>query len=78
MPVLHGSPGSDSFQGKAYVRFITLETKTVFKKVQSRGLWIAKQHVCDGIVQMEAGSQVGQILEIKVWVFPEPTAAKLQ
>ena len=27
---------------------------------------------------MEAGSKVGQILEIKVWVLREPTAAELQ
>ena len=59
------------------MRFITLETKTVFDKVQSRSGGVAKQRVCDGIVQMEARSPVGQILGIKVWVFRAPEAADL-
>ena len=72
-----GSTGSDDFQGGAEVRFITLETKTVFDKVQSRSGGVAKQRVCDGIVQMEARSPVGQILGIRVWVFRAPEAAEL-
>lgn len=70
-----GSFGSEYFQGGAEVRFVTLEEKTVFDKVQSRSGGVAKQRVPDGIVQMEARSQ--QILGIKVWVFREPSAAKL-
>jgi len=72
-----GSTGSDDFQGGAEVRFITLETKTMFDKVQSRSGGVAKQRVCDGIVQMEARSPVGQILGIKVWVFRAKEAAEL-
>lgn len=72
-----GSTGSDDFQGGADVRFVTLETKTVFDKVQSRTGGVAKQRVCDGMVQMEARSPVGQILGIKVWVFRESEAAEL-
>ena len=70
-----GSFGSEYFQGGAEVRFVTLEEKTVFDKVQSRSGGVAKQRVPDGMVQMEARSP--QILGIKVWVFREPSAAKL-
>ncbi|XP_078376588.1 uncharacterized protein LOC144659922 isoform X2 [Oculina patagonica] len=72
-----GSVGSDDFSGGADVRFITLEEKTVFDKVQSRSGGIAKQRVCDGRVQMEARSPVSQILRIRVWVYREPAAADL-
>ena len=72
-----GSVGSDDFNGGADVRFITLEEKTVFDKVQSRSGGTAKQRVCDGRVQMEAHSPVSQILKIRVWVFREPGAADL-
>lgn len=72
-----GSIGSDDFNGGADVRFVTLEGKTVFDKVQSRSGGIAKQRVCDGRVQMEAHSPVSQILRIRVWVFREREAADL-
>ena len=74
--MLHGIPGSDDFQERTYVRFKTLESKTVF--AQCWGRMFAGQRVYDGIVQMEAGSQEGQILDIKVWVFRETTAAERQ
>ena len=78
LPAFHfGTAESDDFQGGADVRFITLETKNVFDKVQSRSGGVAKQRVCDGTVQMEARSPVGQILGIKVWVFRESEAADL-
>lgn len=78
LPVFHvGSTGSDDFQGGADVRFLTLENKTVFDKIQSRSGGVAKQRVCDGMVHMEARSPVGQILGIKVWVYREPEAAEL-
>ena len=73
-----GSIGSEDFQGGADVRFVTLEEKTVFDKVQSRSGGVAKQRVQEGMVHMEARSPVGQIMGIKVWVFREPEAAKLQ
>lgn len=72
-----GSTGSDDFRGGAEVRFLTLENKSVYDKVQSRSGNIAKQRVYDGIIQMEACSPVGQILGIRVWVFREPQAADL-
>ena len=77
LPLAIGSFGSEDFQGGAEVRFVTLEEKTVFDKVQSRSGGVAKQRVPDGMVNMEARSPVGQILGIKVWVFREPSAAKL-
>ncbi|CAH3131642.1 unnamed protein product [Porites lobata] len=77
LPLPIGSFGSEDFQGGAEVRFVTLEEKTVFDKVQSRSGGVAKQRVPDGMVNMEARSPVGQILGIKVWVFREPSAAKL-
>ena len=77
LPLLIGSFGSEDFQFGAEVRFVTLEEKTVFHKVQIRSGGIAKQRVPDGMVHMEARSPVGQILRIKVWVFREPSAAKL-
>ena len=49
----------------------------MFDKIQSRSGGVAKQRVCDGMVQMEARSPVGQILGIKVWVYREPEAAEL-
>lgn len=72
--MLHRTPGSDEKE-KTYVRFKTLESKTVF--VQYWSPTFAGLRVYDGIVQMEAGSQEGQILDIKVSVFRETTAAKL-
>lgn len=76
-PVLPLSTRSSTSQGKAEVRFVTLEEKTVFDKKQSRILGEARQIVEDGMVDMEASSSVGQIFAIKVWVFREPAAAKL-
>ena len=73
-----GSVGSDDFNGGAEVRFVTLEEKAMFYKVQSRSGGKAKQRVCDGKVQMEARSPVSQILKIRVWVFREREAAELQ
>ncbi|XP_020603148.1 uncharacterized protein LOC110042140 isoform X2 [Orbicella faveolata] len=73
-----GSIGSDDFNGGADVRFVTLEEKTMFYKVQSRSGGKAKQRVCDGEVQMEARSPVSQILRIRVWVFRAREAAELQ
>ena len=73
-----GSIGSDDFNGGAEVRFVTLEEKAMFYKVQSRSGGKAKQRVCDGKVQMEARSPVSQILKIRVWVFREREAAELQ
>ena len=73
-----GSIGSDDFNGGADVRFVTLEEKDMFYKVQSRSGGKAKQRVCDGKVQMEARSPVSQILKIRVWVFREREAAELQ
>lgn len=77
LPVFIGSTGSDDFRGGAEVRFITLENKPVFDKVQSRSGNVAKQRVHDGVIQMEAISPVGQILSIRTWVFREPNAAQL-
>ena len=77
LPLPLGLFGSEDFQSGAEVRFVTLEEKTVFDKVQIRSEGIAKQRVPDGMVHMEARSPVGQILGIKVWVFREPSAAKL-
>ena len=77
LPLHIASFGSEDFQVGAEVRFVTLEDKTVFDKVQIRREGIAKQRVPDGMVHMEACSTVGQILGIKVWVFREPSAAKL-
>ena len=77
LPPHIASFGSEDFQVGAEVRFVTLEEKTVFDKVQSRRGGIAQTRVANGIVQMEALSPVGQILGIKVWVFREPSAAKL-
>ena len=71
--MLHRIPGSDEKE-KTYVRFKTLESKTVF--VQCWSPTFPRLRVYDGIVQMEAGSQEGQILDIKVWVFRETTAAE--
>lgn len=75
--VLPLSTRSSTSQGRAEVRFVTLEEKTVFDKKQSRILGEARQIVEDGMVDMEASSSVGQIFAIKVWVFREPAAAKL-
>lgn len=75
--VLPLSTRSFTSQGRAEVRFVTLEEKTVFDKKQSRILGEARQIVEDGMVDMEASSSVGQIFAIKVWVFREPAAAKL-
>ena len=72
--MLHRISGSDDFQEKTYVRFKTLERKTVF--VQYWSPIFVQLRVYDGEVQMEAGSQEGQILDIKVSVFRETTAAK--
>ena len=77
LPLHIASFGSEDFQVGSEVRFVTLEDKTVFDKVQIRSEGIAKQRVPDGMVHMEACSTVGQILGIKVWVFREPSAAKL-
>lgn len=77
-PFSFGSIGSDDFNGGADVRFVTLEEKAIFYKVQSRSGGKAKQRVCDGIVQMEARSPVSQILKIRVWIFREREAAELQ
>ena len=77
LPLPIGSFGSEDYQGGAEVRFVTLEEKTVFDKVQSRSGGVAKQRVPDGMVHMEGRSPVGQILGIKAWVFREPSAAKL-
>lgn len=77
LPLHIASFGSEDFQVGAEVRFVTLEEKTVFDKVQIRSGGIAKQRVPNGIVQMEARSPVGQILGIKVWVLREPSAGKL-
>lgn len=78
LPVFFGSAGSDDFHGGgADVRFVTLEEKSVFDKVQSRSGGVAKQRVCDGKVYMEACSPVSQILRVRVWVFREPAAADL-
>ena len=71
--MLHRIPGSDEKE-KTYVRFKTLESKTVFE--QHLSLLFAEPRVYDGIVQMEAGFQEGQILDIKVWVFRETAAAE--
>ena len=71
--MLYRIPGSDEKE-KTYVRFKTLESKTVF--VQYWSPTFVGTRVYDGIVQMEAGFQEGQILDIKVWVFRETTAAE--
>lgn len=77
-PVFHiGSAESDDYQPSVEVRFITLERKTVFDKIQSRSGGVAKQRVWDGSVHMEASSPVRQILGIKVWVTREKEAAEL-
>ncbi|XP_074634153.1 uncharacterized protein LOC141892713 [Acropora palmata] len=72
-----GSAESDDYQPGVEVRFITLEDKTVFDKIQSRSGGVARQRVCDGSVRMEASSPVRQILGIKVWVTREKEAAEL-
>ena len=77
LPLHMGSTESDNCQGVAEVRFVTLEEKTVFDKVQSRSGGVAKQRVQEGMVHMEARFPVGEIRGIKVWVFREPDAAKL-
>ena len=77
LDVPFGSFGSEDFQVEAEVRFVTLEEKTVFDKVQIRSGGRAKQRVPNGIVQMEARYGLGDILGIKVWVLREPSAAKL-
>ena len=71
--MLHRIPGSDEKE-KTYVRFKTLESKTVF--VQCWSPTFGGPCVYDGMVQMEAASQEGQISDIKVWVFRETTAAE--
>lgn len=77
-PVFHiGSAESDDYQPGVEVRFVTLEHKTVFDKIQSRSGGVARQRVCDGSVHMEASSPVRQILGIKVWVTREKEAAEL-
>lgn len=73
------STESEVFQDKPDVRFVTLEKKDVFDKIESRKGGRARQRVEDGVIQMEAWSPVKilDITSIRVWVMREKQAAEL-
>ena len=67
-----------AFPDGADVKFLTLETKRVFDKVQCRRGGEPRTRVENGLIEMEASVYPGDVLmKINVWVFREEEAAEI-